>query len=261
MSEWVVLGVEQPNPIKVFIEVLRVIFGTKSPSPQGSGVVDHARFQPVLDALASRGLPGVIELSSELGDYVSNLENVDPDALSRDEALAYWINLYNAGAIQLAMEAFEVGAVSVLRIDGAFGRPIVTVAGERLSLAAIEHAKIRRFKDPRIHAALVCGSLSCPTLRGTPFTGDDLAVQLDDQMAAFVRSGAVVRGEEGSVELSQIFRWYGADFTQPGWMPWFRPTSKRATLKAIERWVPSDLRSAKKIRFQEYDWGLACNVA
>jgi hypothetical protein len=57
---------------------------------------------------------------------------------------------------------------SVLRMPGAFSAPFVTVAGERLSLDAIEHAKIRRFADPRIHAALVCGSVSCPTLRPPP---------------------------------------------------------------------------------------------
>ena len=89
------------------------------------------------------------------------------------ERLAFWLNLYNAGALALAADTLSAGENTVLRIPGAFDAPWAMVGGESLSLNDIEHGKIRRFGDPRIHAALVCGSASCPTLRYEPF-GDNL---------------------------------------------------------------------------------------
>ena len=73
---------------------------------------------------------------------------------------------------------------------GAFDAPWAMVGGESLSLNDIEHGKIRRFRDPRIHAALVCGSVSCPTLRYEPF-GEDLAPSSMIRCARF--SPTVVR--------------------------------------------------------------------
>ena len=179
----------------------------------------------------------------DLDDYISKLASVDPDTLTRDESLAYWINLYNAGGVQLAIEAFGSGVPSVLRVSGGFSRPFVTIAGETLSLAAIEHAKIRRFKDPRIHGALVCGSLSCPTLRFEPYSGGELDYQLEDQMRVFLSSGGAVTRQDGVIELSRIFWYYGPDFVRPGRMPSFWPVSKRRVLDAARRWLPAGTRN------------------
>ena len=102
---------------------------------------------------------------------------------------------------------------------------MIEVAGEKLSLIDIEHGKIRRFSDPRIHGALVCGSLSCPTLRPEPFVGSTLQEQLNDQMAQFLRlGGAVVDRDAGVLSLSRVFRWYGSDFVRPRIMPLLFPT-------------------------------------
>ena len=216
--------------------------------------------RPPLLALAEGGLAGAMAHQDELEAYVAKLATVDPDTLSRDEALAFWINLYNAGGVQLAVEAFGSGAPSVLRVSGAFSRPFVVIAGESLSLAAIEHAKIRRFKDPRIHGALVCGSLSCPTLRPEPYVGLHVDDQLEDQMRLFLSMGGAVRRDDEAIELSRIFWYYGPDFVRPERMPSFWPVSKRRVLRAAERWLPVGMQDAERLVYQEYDWGLACAV-
>ena len=188
------------------------------------------------------------------------MAGVEPDTLTRDEALAYWLNLYNAGAVGLAIETFRTGTTSVLRVPGGFSRPLVMVAGEELSLDAIEHAKVRRFRDPRIHGALVCGTLSCPTLRTTPYVGIGLDRQLDDQMKVFFADGGATAGQNGSVSLSRVLLWYGSDFSRPHRMPTFIRASRKRTLQAVRRWLPSHLQEHERVEFQDYDWGLGCAV-
>jgi hypothetical protein len=190
---------------------------------------------------------------------------VDPSTLNRSEQLAYWINLYNVGALNLAARALAGGAGSVLRIPGGFTEPLFDLAGERLSLDSIEHGKIRRFGDPRVHGALVCGSVSCPTLRYEPYRGDQIESQLDDQMRRFLAGGgARFDAETRTVNLSRVFLWYGGDFARPHRMPTWIPARPQTLVRALlpwfdqaERWV---LPGQTKVHYQPYDWGLRCAV-
>jgi len=257
----VCLVVDQPNPIKVLWGILGVLRTVSPPNPVGAGRVDHEGLAPTLSALGNGGLASARVEAAGLRDYIAKMSEAEPDMLAPSEALAFWINLYNAGAVELAIEAWKSGAESVLRMPNGFNRSIVSVAGENLSLDAIEHAKIRRFKDPRIHAALVCGSLSCPTLRSTPYNGVDLDRQLDDQMRAFLANGGSIAGINGEVLLSRVFLWYGGDVARPQRMPVFIPTRGPTLLNAIRKWLPEELKSAEKLGFQEYDWSLACSIA
>lgn len=252
--------VDGPNPIKVAWRILRGIRTTLPPRPSGSATVEHSLFAPVLAALAGGGLPSALPHESELGCYIAKVAAVDPDTLSRDGALAYWLNLYNAGAVSLALEAFRSGSTSVLRLPGSFHRPFVTVAGEELSLEGIEHGKIRRFGDPRIHGALVCGSLSCPTLRRTPYTEEGLDEQLDHQMRVFLAGGGAALAGDGTLSLSRVLLWYGGDFVRPHRMPTFLPASKRRLVGALVRWLPDGTEGVRRVVFQDYDWGLGCTV-
>ncbi len=239
----------------------------RRPAPHGTGTVAHHELAGTLAALAGRGMPGLVGQRGELGGYLGRLERIDPDTLTRDEALAYWVNLYNAGALLLAGDAWQSGAGTVLRVPGAFDRRHLRVAGERLSLNDVEHGKIRRFRDPRIHGALVCGSVSCPTLRSEPFTGDGLAAQLDDQMRAFLAGGgAEVDRDAGVLRLSRIFLWFGGDFVRPHRMPTWLPARRSAVAAAVAAWLPAAGRewldrAEPRIEFQRYDWGLSCAIA
>ena len=254
------VAVDQPNPFKVAWGILRVLWRTSKPNPTGTGAADHSMFAPVLTALVSGGLPAAAGHDDEVGDYIAKLATIDPDTLRRDEVLAYWLNLYNAGAVRLAIETWEAEEPTVLRVPSAFSRPLITIAGEVLSLDAIEHGKIRRFGDPRIHGALVCGSLSCPTLRPVPYSGEGLSAQLDDQMRSFLKDGGAIAHGDGGVRLSRIFLWYGADFVRPHRMPAFLSVSKKRVMEAVRGWLPESLQDVTEVGFQDYDWGLGCVV-
>lgn len=217
-----------------------------------------------LSTLSGDGLSAINDVAGLLEDYLDKLSRLEPDELSREEALAYWVNAYNAGALQLAGRAYRAGMQTVLRVPGAFTRPLVEIAGEALSLDDIEHGKIRRFRDPRIHAALVCGSVSCPTLRSEPFTGSFLSDTLDEQMHRLLGAGGAIKDGE-RLGLSRIFRWYGADFVRPHRMPTLLPAPRRRVAGALSGWMTPELARWVKterppVMYLPYDWTLACSV-
>lgn len=257
---------DQPNPARVAIAILRAQ-RKRRPRPHGDGFVDHDGLAPVLRALDERALDALPQQRARLAAYRDRLEAVDPDLLSRAEALAYWLNLYNAGALDLAATAQLGSAETVLRVRGAFAATWATVAGEDLSLNDIEHGKIRRFGDPRIHGALVCGSASCPTLRYEPFEGPRLDAQLDDQMRTFLAGGgAATDRSDGVLRLSRVFRWYGGDFTRPRRMPTWVPARRTNLRQVVAAWLGEDdarwvANAAPRVEFSPYDWGLACSIA
>ena len=248
---------DSPSAIGAGLSMVKAL-RVRRPEPHGSGEVDHSGLAGALDVLATGGVSSLVNERPAIAAYRDEMQLVDPDSLDPGESLAYWLNLYNAGALHLAASAAAAGESTVLRVSRPFNRHWATVAGESLSLHDIEHGKVRRFGDPRIHAALVCGSASCPTLRKEPYRGAGLEEQLETQMLDFLRNGGA--GTDGEqLLLSRIFLWYGSDFVRPARMPSFVPVSKRAVGRAVERWLEPEL-AGLPVAFQPYDWGLACSI-
>ena len=254
-----------PNILRASASALWAL-RVKRPGGSGSESFDHGGLKPVLEELASPG--GLANVDpANVASYVGSLGSAVPARLTRDEQLAFWINVYNASAIALALDVVNAGSGSVLEIKSGFDRPVIEVDGENLSLTDVEHGKIRRFKDPRIHGSLVCGSLSCPTLRPEPFTGSRVQDQLEDQMTRFMSSGgAVVDKESGTLSLSRVFLWFGSDFARPARMPTLLPASRADIAAAAVRWLDEGQQewfqeAEPTVRYQAYDWALGCSVA
>lgn len=248
------------------LSVLRSLLTVQKPGSFGAETVSHSLLEQPLERLDSEGTTALADLRPGLTRYMDQMAGIDPNSLTRAEALAYWINVYNAGALQLAAQASLAGESSVLGVPGGFREPVISVAGEVLGLDDIEHGKLRRFGDPRIHAALVCGSVSCPTLRGEPYRAEDLDSQFDDQLRHFLASGALrIDRQEGIVHLSRVFLWFGADFVRPHRMPSFLPARRSRVLISLLPWVEKKtaewvVRAQPEVEFQRYDWSLACTV-
>lgn len=255
-----------PSPLAAAWSILRSLVTTQAPGPFGERTVSHSLLERPLERLDAEGTSVLTELRPGLTRYMDQMAAVDPGSLTRDEALAYWTNVYNAGALQLAAKALLAGESSVLGIPGGFREPVISVAGEVLGLDEIEHGKLRRFGDPRIHAALVCGSVSCPTLRGEPYRGEVLDNQFDDQLRHFLAAGALqIDRQEAVVYLSRVFLWFGADFVRPHRMPSFLPAGRSRILASLLRWIDEEtaewvVQTQPEVEFQGYDWGLACTV-
>jgi hypothetical protein len=237
------------------------------PDPHSTVTVDHSPLGNALDAFVDSGIASLKDSAAALEDYRDSMERIDPDNLGPEEALAFWLNLYNAGALRAAGLAYDENMGSVLRVPGTFSSPWATIVDTALSLDDIEHGKIRRFGDPRIHGALVCGSASCPTLRPEPYTGEALNGQLDDQLRYFIsHGGGALTRPDNTVRLSSVFKWYGHDFTSPHSMPNLSPANTGRLRDTIAYWFSPDEAQyiwahQPTVEFMPYDWGLGCSVA
>jgi uncharacterized membrane protein YdjX (TVP38/TMEM64 family) len=138
------------------------------------------------------------------------------------ERLAFWTNAYNLLAIKAVLDQYPTTSIK----DGGsllspiWKKKVGVVDGAVYSLDDIEHGILRKgFKEPRVHFAIVCASLSCPDLRPEPFEAARLDAQLDEQTAAFLSNPTkgLQAGPEGkSASVSSIFKWFSRDFEGSG---------------------------------------------
>ena len=147
-----------------------------------------------------------------------------PSTMARNEAFAYWANLYNAGTLKLVIDRYPVKSIRDIKSDtsvfdvkgyiGPWRTKIATIEGRQVSLDDIEHEIMRpTFKDPRVHYAVNCASIGCPNLAPRAWRPETLDKDLDAAARAFVNHprGAQVRAD-GTLRLSSIYKWYKEDF-------------------------------------------------
>jgi hypothetical protein len=192
-----------------------------------------------------------------LREWLAAMQSADPGTpagppAARSEALAFWINLYNAATIELVLEAYPIASLRDLADarTSPWQRPVATVGGRELSLDAIENEVIRPgFREPRIHFALNCAARSCPPLRPEAYTGPQLDTQLEAQTRAFLADPTHTRFDGRRLTLSRIFEWYGEDFAGEGAIVrWVRPWISALAALPADRDVD--------VHFGEYDWAL-----
>jgi hypothetical protein len=173
---------------------------------------------------------------AELERTARLLPGADLASLASDqEKSAFWINLYNVLAIH---GVIAVGVdTSVMEVPSFFSWVAYRVGPHTFTLDEIENGVLRDNAphpatkrplfadgdprrslspsrvDPRIHAALVCASTSCPAVRF--YDAEHLDEQLDIASAAYVAGSVRLLHERRAIELPITFRYYTADF-EPG---------------------------------------------
>jgi hypothetical protein len=201
-----------------------------------------------------RGLRG----DSRWPVLLAGLAAAEPPRAAEGAAhLAFWINAYNALAIDVVLEAYPVASI---RDAGSFLRPVWdrpagTVGGRTVSLGEIEHRILRPLGEPRIHAAIVCASTSCPSLRREGFRAERLDAQLEDALRGFLadpRKGSRLEADARALTLSPIFQWFAEDFDAAGGVrAYLAPRLPAESARAlVER------GDALALRYFDYDWAL-----
>lgn len=135
------------------------------------------------------------------------------------ERMAFFINAYNLLAIKMVVDHQPLASIKDVGnlLWPVWKREAGRRDGAPVSLDDIEHARLRRAGDPRVHFAIVCASLSCPDLRAEPYRTASLESQLDEQVTGFLANpGKGLRIEANTVRGSKIFAWFAADFAAQG---------------------------------------------
>jgi len=191
--------------------------------------------------------------------WTSLIEELASATVPRDRAraMAFWIDAYNILAIDTVLRAWPVESI---RDAGnllwpVWKREAGVVADRSVTLHEIEHEILRPLGDPRIHAAIVCASTSCPSLRRSPFSGDDLDAALDESMRSWLASatkGMRIDRQKQRITISRIFDWFAEDFTTLGGV---RAVLRRYAPEADRPWLARNVEESAIDHF-DYDWTL-----
>ncbi|MGB0888120.1 MAG: DUF547 domain-containing protein [Vicingaceae bacterium] len=183
----------------------------------------------------------------QIKEYLNYLNTNSPKKeWTKNEKLAYWINLYNASTVYLISSNYPLKSITNLSGGKPWDKKFVKSGDKVYTLNQIENDIVRpRFKDPRIHAALNCAAVSCPNLLNEAFVATKLNSQLDKQCKVWVNDVTKNKLEDTKVKVSQIFDWYAADFKAGGGVVAF-----------INKYAAKKVSPKAKKSFLEYNWGL-----
>jgi len=213
------LSLVDPRPARAALTAFR---------PKGGGGINHSAFDALLQRHVKPDPQGYNRVDyrafkasqSGLKVYLEALQAADPTSLSRNEAHAYWINLYNAKTLDVVLDAYPVSSIKKIALGGGglFGTGpwsarLMTVNGVALSLDDVEHEIVRAlFGDPMSHYGLNCASYSCPNLAVRAYTGDTVDALLAESGAAYINHPRGVSIVGGRITASKIYSWYAGDF-------------------------------------------------
>ena len=188
---------------------------------------------------------GFITDENQLDAYLQMLSDQKPEKTWPDnKRLAYWINAYNAFTIALIIDHYPVK--SIMDIENAWDIKFIQLEDKTYTLNEIEHEIIRKeFEEPRIHFALVCAAVSCPVLLNEAYLAESLDSQLQKQGKKFINDPNRNDIETNKAKISQIFNWFGEDFTKKGTL-----------IDFLNQFSKTKLDPDATIGFMEYNWDL-----
>lgn len=205
------------------------------------GLVDYKGFKKDREALQS---------------YLDLLTaNPPADDWSDNDKIAYWLNAYNAFTIKLIVDHYPVKSIKdlgakhqIIFINTPWDKKFFKIGKKTMTLNRIEHRILRReFREPRIHFALNCASMSCPKLRREAYDGSKLDEQLTDQAKSFLRDKTRNKVDEKKPQLSAIFDFYGKDM---------RKWSGKSLIGFINEYSPVKISAQADIEYLDYNWNL-----
>lgn len=214
---------------------------------------------PWAEFLAARvDAEGLVEYRSlsevdleRLGEFLLSLGEIDPETLGSDDAVAFWLNAYNALVVLGIAHGYDPARLE----DRArlYHWLAVEVGGRSRTLDEIRETLGRyAARDPRIHFAACNGTLGSPPLAREPYEGVTLQAQLARAARRFVNDERwnQIDVPARRVVLSPLFRWYRSDFERAEgsirrYVAGLLPDPKIASIVR---------RKETKIRFATFDW-------
>ncbi len=181
-----------------------------------------------------------------LDAYLNSLSVIVPDASwSKNEAMAYWINAYNAFTVKLMLNNYPLKSIMNINSGKAWDLKFIAIKAEKYSLNNIEHDILReKFFDPRIHFAVNCASISCPKLSSTAFYAEKLDDKLDKAAKEFINNSSKNEITASKATISKLFDWYKDDFMRNG-----------TVADYINKYSITKL-TTNQISYKEYNWNI-----
>lgn len=196
---------------------------------------------------------GFIQDSSLFTQYLEELEGHHPnEKWSREEKMAYWINVYNAYTVKMIIDHYPTKSIKSIKkgipfINSVWDIKFIHIEGATYDLNNVEHGILReKFNDPRIHFAINCASVSCPRLNNHAYFAETLDKQLDIAARAFFEDETKNIIRKKKVQLSKILKWFHGDFKN----------KEENFITFLNTYSPVEIDKNAKVEYLDYDWGL-----
>ena len=187
---------------------------------------------------------GFLKDKAKLKNYLDYMATNSPQAnWSKKQKLVYYINLYNAGTVNLILDNYPTK--SIKDINKPWGKAIIKVGDKMYSLGDLEHKILRKMNEPRIHFAINCASYSCPKLINKAFTTANVEKMLEEATFDFINDPKRNIISADKLKLSNIFKWYKKDFTDNG-----------SLIDYINPYLKNPVDKKTSISYLKYDWSL-----
>jgi hypothetical protein len=235
--------------------LLLVVAGSASAAAGDAvAIIDWSAWDRILRSHVADGHVDYDGIRQEPGfaATVQAIAGASLDGRDRREKIVFLVNAYNVLSIRGILDGRSPRtAFGKLNF---FFRAKYDVAGERMTLNALEKKRLLPLGEPRVHFAIVCSSASCPPLRSEAHTVARLEEQLDDSARRFLNDPTKNRFDPDSSTawLSKIFKWFSEDFggspesIQQFIAPYIQDPAAAARLA----------EGAFTIRYLDYDWSL-----
>lgn len=219
----------------------------KEEAPKTNAAPSHSAWNSILSAnVSSNGgvnYAAIKRKEADLDAYLKLLaDNPVENNWSRNEKMAYWINLYNASTVKLIVENYPTKSIQNLENGKPWDKRWIKSGSKTYTLNEIENSILRpQFKDARIHFAVNCAAQSCPRLMNKAFTAANLESLLEQNAKWFINSN-FNKISAKKIEISKIFKWYEDDFGN--------------IIDYLNKYSTTKINDDAKVSYLEYDWNL-----
>ena len=187
----------------------------------------------------------------------TRLENI-PNAVSlgkfsRDEQLAYWINLYNVTMLEEIVKVYPERKLEELLVgkNSVLSKKTLMVAGVPLSLNDIQFTILKQNyeNNPLVIYGLYQGIIGGPNIRKSAYTGKYVYADLIDNAIEFINSN---RGTDS--KNSRVFRASSLYERNKVFFPDFNANLTEHLLTYLEGEEHDELQAATTIKTDISDW-------
>lgn len=213
---------------------------------------NHAAFNKLLNTYVNSA--GVVNYKAFLKDksalqqYLKSLATVKLNTLSKDEQLAFWINIYNAATIDQILRNYPVKSIMDISGGKVWDQKLpYTFAGKSYTLNEIEKVKlIEELDDARVHFAVNCAAISCPKLLNKAYTADNVESLLNANTSAFLNDTEFNKISPAKAQLSNIFNWYKVDFVK----------AEGSVAAFVNKYAKVKIKENTPLNYINYNWSL-----
>ncbi|WP_417451125.1 DUF547 domain-containing protein [Kordiimonas sp.] len=172
---------------------------------------------------------------------------------TKNEQLAYWLNLYNITVIDLIAKEYPTRSLKKLTSGkgSLWDKKVLKVSGVDLSLNDIEEILTYKWDSTIVMYGLFQGYVGGPSIRRTAFTGENVHRSLVDNAKEFVNSNRGMRLKGSNLIISEYYKENAVLFSD------WKDDLKKHFISLTEYGLHDRIRKAKKIKATTDDYFIA----